>query len=250
MAAALPNPCQAESMAFVQCRAMDTTGMCRSCDPITFDTIELTFSAGLRQKFMASQAYAQMNSPEFCGVAQDAICADYEEYACCCATEVDAWQSCLVENFSVSAGLPVPCTVSCAAEADAGDGCDPGGGSMLVVIIGVLCVLAIRGGAGGFFWWRKRKAAIENGDEKSFGSNSDDDENNFKDEKGGRSSKKADKKDDKKKKGGIFSRDKKEVPRGSDDDDDDDDDQDDRKNKKKNNGKTTFALDIDVAIAI
>lgn len=215
---ATPNPCQLEATAFVQCRAMDSAGTCGVCAPVYFNTIQLTFPAGLKQKFMSSQASASMGTPEFCDAAEERICADWDANACCCAPEVTAWQSCLVEkDFSPGANIETPCTVSCAADEGGGDG-DSGSGGTMMIVIAIVLVLAIGGGVGGFFFMRKRRAAANGEDDKSLGS--DDDDESFKKNK--KNKKNKNKKGDKNKKaGGWFSRgekdsDETDVPRGSD----------------------------------
>lgn len=201
--------CSVEAQAFVQCRAMDTTGECAACAPVDFNSIQTTFPEGLQQKFMMAMAFASPGSPEFCLSVTDGICADYAANACCCEGEVGAWQSCLVEkDFSVAVGQQNPCSVSCVTESTkgGGGGGGGGGGSTGIVISAVVVVLLIvGGGVGGFLFIRKRRANTK-------GINDDKDNDTFQDESEG-----------KQKKGGLFSRGKKnkscdstESPKGSD----------------------------------
>jgi hypothetical protein len=203
---------------------MDSTGECAACAPVNFETIQSTFPAGLNQKFMMSMAYASPGTPEFCGVVQDGICADFEANTCCCDAEMAAWQSCLVKkDFSIAIGQTDPCTVSCALPAAAGNG-GGGGGSMVTIVIVVLLVLVAGGGLGRYLFIRKRRA---NANGKIV---NDSDDDTFKDENG------------KSVKGGFFSIFKKGsgTPPGSESED-----YDREKKKGKKNGRNRSEYEMD-----
>ena len=84
----LNSNCLNEAAAFVQCRAMDTTGKCAACPAVNFDTIQLSFPADLQQTFMMQMAYASPSSPDFCVNVETNVCAAFPGNACCCENEM------------------------------------------------------------------------------------------------------------------------------------------------------------------
>jgi len=228
----MASACVAEGGAYIQCRALDTTGSCAACTPIDFETIQATFPNSLKQKFMLAMSIGPPDSPEFCSSVETNICADYEAAACCCEPEMAEWQKCVVaKDFSVQVGQSVPCEVSCATETAGGGGAGGGGGGggMNMAIIVVILLILIAGGGGGYFFYRKRQANNSNqskskGKSKKKSSSDDSVDDSFQDEKN----------DEKPKKKGFFSM----FTRGSENSTGSDTDSEDSQKRKKKGSKS------------
>merc|ERR1712188_33186 len=127
----------------------------------------------INRAYAMTQAYHIPGTPEFCAAAADAICANYETTVMencggCCAAEIEAWQSCMLEKeLSVKSKIDPPCTISsCAAVTSGGAAAaaaasDSGSGSGMGLILGIVIAIVLIFGlaAGVYVFYRKRKAS-------------------------------------------------------------------------------------------
>ena len=176
------STCQDKAGAYVQCRAMDTSGSCFECPPINFETIQASFTESLSQKFMMALAYASPNDSEaFCDVVKDGVCADYAANTCCCGEEITEWQNCLITtDLATAVGQTTPCSIDCAPP----PGPPPKEGGSTMIIVVVIIVLLLGGGlGGGYFYYKKRQAASNTKSRGRDKTEKDDGEDEFKDER-------------------------------------------------------------------
>eukprot|EP00536_Pseudo-nitzschia_multiseries_P018522 jgi/Psemu1/56032/gm1.56032_g len=111
------SECGAQGSAFVQCRINDAlfgSGSCSACPDVDGDI--LTNLPNLIYKDFLTTPLAPTD-PGFCDAAQKNMCAadTYDSNTCCCKTEYDAWQVCLVQKDAspMAVLLPEPCSGIC-----------------------------------------------------------------------------------------------------------------------------------------
>ena len=128
---------------------------CFAPDPTAFMS---TFPADTQSAFMSSMAFTDPSNPQFCDVANEKVCQNYEaNHSCCCTFETEEARKCLVSQV-YSNQLPMPLMAPCSGECAVSS--EGGGDDNMMIIIGaaaggavlLLCVVF-------YMWWRRRRAA-------------------------------------------------------------------------------------------
>lgn len=150
--------CQTERISATRCIQLQGPSLCDCFDASTFPT---TFEADTRQNFLSTQAFASPTYSNFCGIAQDRVCRDFDEnHSCCCQEETARFQKCIFETV-LPLELPGPLaleTANCERDCSLGNptsGAEPeANGLSLWVMIISLVVFAVA--AAVCFFQRKR----------------------------------------------------------------------------------------------